>query len=51
MAGSRKLHICPKVAKMESIIGHRIDCNEVAAHTLQKSTHVPPPPTSPRESN
>ena len=23
--GSRKLHICPKVTKMGSIIGHRID--------------------------
>ena len=25
--GSRKLHICPKVTKMGSIIGHRIDYN------------------------
>ena len=23
--GSRKLHFCPKVTKMGSIIGHRID--------------------------
>ena len=23
--GSQKLHICPKVTEMESIIGHRID--------------------------
>ena len=28
--GSRQLHICSKVAKMGSIIGHRIDYNEVA---------------------
>ena len=25
--GSRKLHICPKVTKTGSIIGHRIDYN------------------------
>ena len=30
MLGSRKLHICPKVTKMGSIIGHRIDYNGVA---------------------
>ena len=29
--GSRKLHICPKVTKMLSIIGHRIDYNGVVA--------------------
>ena len=29
--GSRKLHICPKVTKIGSIIGHRIDYNGVVA--------------------
>ena len=29
--GSQKLHICPKVTKMGSIIGHRIDYNGVGA--------------------
>ena len=37
--GLRKLLICPKVTKMGSIIGHRIDYNGVGAHT-----QVPPPP-------
>ena len=41
--GSRKLNICPKVVKMGSIIGHRIDYNGPAAHTQQKLTEVPPP--------
>ena len=31
--GSQKLHICPKVTKMGSIIGHRIDYNGVGALT------------------
>ena len=44
MLGSRKLNICPKVIKMESIIGHRIDYNGPAAHTQQKLTQVPPSP-------
>jgi len=30
-SGSRKLHICPKVTKLGSIIGHRIDYNGVGA--------------------
>ena len=29
--GSQKLHICPKVTKIGSIIGHRIDYNGVGA--------------------
>ena len=29
--GLRKLYICPKVTKIGSIIGHRIDYNEVGA--------------------
>ena len=53
--GSRKLHICPKVTKMgsiighridykgvggsESIIGHRIDYNGVGA--LREQRHIP----------
>ena len=44
MLGSRKLNICPKVIKMGSIIGHRIDYNGPAAHTQQKLTQVPPSP-------
>ena len=49
MLGSRKLHICPEVTKMESIIGHRIDYNGVGAlrgqrHISSKNViHVPPP--------
>ena len=47
--GWRKLNICPKVTKMGSIIGHRIDYNGVGAlrgqlaHTQQKFTQVIPP--------
>ena len=37
--GSRKLHICPKVTKMGSIIGHRIDYNGVGA--LRGQRHIP----------
>ena len=37
--GSRKLHICPKVTKMGSIIGHRIDYNGVEA--LRGQRHIP----------
>ena len=37
--GSRKLHICPKVTKMGSIIGHRIDYNGVRA--LRGQQHIP----------
>ena len=46
--GSRKLNICPKVTKMGSIIGHRIDYNGVGALRGQwhirskKLTQVPP---------
>ena len=47
--GSRKLHICPTVTRMGSMIGHRIDNNGVgrgsqrpAAHTQQKLTQVLP---------
>ena len=36
--GSRKLHICPKVTKMGSIIGHRIDYNGVGA--LRGQRHI-----------
>ena len=34
--GSRKLHICTKVAKMGSIAGHRTDYNGVGAMRLQR---------------
>ena len=44
MLGSRKLNICPKVIKMGSIIGHRIDYNGPAAHAQQKLTQVSPLP-------
>ena len=37
--GSRELHICPKVTKMGSIIGHRIDYNGVGA--LRDQWHIP----------
>ena len=37
--GSRKLHICPKVTKMGSIIGNGIDYNGVGALTGQR--HIP----------
>ena len=39
MLGSQKLHICSKVTKMGSIIGHRIDYNGVGALTGQR--HIP----------
>ena len=49
--GSQKLHICPKVTKMGSIIGHKIDYNGVEAlrrqrhvRTQQKFIQVPPTP-------
>ena len=54
--GLRKLHICPKVTKMGSIIGHRIDYNGVEALGCQrhipskKITEVPPRGTAPRQS-
>ena len=50
MFESRKLHICPKVTKMGSITGHRIDLNRVGAlrgqswpeaHIQQKLALVP----------
>ena len=37
--GSRKLHICPKVTKMGSIIGHRLDYNGVGALRGQRHIH------------
>ena len=37
--GSRKLHICPKVTKMGSLIGQRIDYNGVGA--LRGQRHIP----------
>ena len=37
--GSRNLLICPKVAKVGSIIGHRIDYNGVGA--LRGQRHIP----------
>ena len=37
--GSQKLHICPKVTKTGSIIGHKIDYNGVGALTGQG--HIP----------
>ena len=50
--GSQKLHICPKVTKMGSIIGHKIDYNGVGA--LRGQGHIPsknlpkyPPPFTP----
>ena len=49
--GSQKLHICPKVTKMGSIIGHKIDYNGVGAltghgHIPSKNLpkYPPPPP-------
>ena len=39
--GSRKLHIYPKVTKMGSIIGHRIDYNGVGA--LRGQWNIPSP--------
>ena len=42
--GSRKLHICLKVTKMGSIIGHRIDYNGVGAmRGLRGQRHIPTP--------
>ena len=37
--GSRKLYVCPKVTKMGSIIGHRIDYSGVGA--LRGQRHIP----------
>ena len=37
--GIAKIHICPKVTKMGSIIGHRIDYNGVGA--LRDQRHIP----------
>ena len=37
--GSRKLHIFPKVTKMGSITGHRIDYNRAGA--LRGQQHIP----------
>ena len=37
--GSRKLHIYPEVAKVESIIGHRIDYQGVG--DLRGQRHIP----------
>ena len=52
--GSRKLHICPKVTKMGSKIGHRIDYNGVGALRGQRhipSKYSPPRPRSPENAN
>ena len=52
LAAIAKLHICPKVIKMESIIGHRIDYNGVGA--LRGQRHISSkinPPTSPGQTN
>ena len=51
--GSRKLHICPKVTKMGSIIGHRIDYDGVGAlrgqrHIPSKNCNPSTPPSAPR---
>ena len=35
----KKIHICPKVTKMGSIIGHKIDYNEVGV--LRGQWHIP----------
>ena len=48
--GSQKLHFCPKVTEMGSIIGHRIDYNGVGA--LRGQRHIPSknlPKQPPRE--
>ena len=43
--GSEKLHICSKVTKMGSIIGHRIDYNAVGnIHGKNVPKYPPPPP-------
>ena len=36
MLGSRKLHVCPKLTKMGSIIGHGIDYNGLGALRAQR---------------
>jgi len=41
-SGNReKLHICPKMTKMGSIIGHRIDYNGVYVGALRGQRHIP----------
>ena len=53
--GSRKLHICPKVTKMGSIIGLGIDYNAIMGLGLRETsgtysanlTQVAPPPPAP----
>ena len=43
--GAEKLHICSKVTKMGSIIGHRIDYNAVGnIHSKNVPKYPPPPP-------
>ena len=39
--GSQKLLICPKVTKMGSIIGHRIDYNLNEVGALRGQRHIP----------
>ena len=39
MSGSQKIHICPKVTKMGSIIGHKIDYDGVGV--LRGQWHIP----------
>lgn len=44
----RDNYICPKVTKMGSIIGRRIDYDGVAeAHTQKKNCPIYPPPPPP----
>ena len=43
--GSEKLHICSKVTKMGSIIGHRIDYNAVGNIHSKNVPKYPPPPS------
>ena len=56
-SGSQKIHICPKVTKMGSIIGHKIDYGGVGV--LRVQWHIPsknlpkfpPPPPGNRTLN
>ena len=49
--GSRKLHICPKMTKMGSIIGHKIDYNGVGALRGQRHIHSKNSPRYPPGAN
>ena len=54
LSWGREIHICVKVIRRGSIIGHRINCNEVGVPKSQlpaktdTSTPLPPPPPPPR---